>query len=185
MRCESGQGVLACLERLSLNIRCEKAEMIVKKGVSALLMDVDGTLTDGKIYMSPGGESVKAFHVKDGYGIREILPRHGIIPVIVTGRVSEIVKRRGAELGISHIYQGVEDKGACVRAVSSTLHIPLSDMAFIGDDLNDLPAMRLCGTAGCPADAVDAVREICHFISAVPGGQGAVREFIQWLTVEM
>lgn len=150
-------------------------------GISALLMDVDGTLTDGKIYISAEGEGFKAFDVKDGYGICRLLPQYGITPVIVTGRTSEIVARRGAELGITNIYQGVEDKGACVRAISAQLGIPLAEMAFMGDDLNDLPAMELCGVAGCPADAVDGVREICDFIAEAPGGRGAVREFIQWL----
>lgn len=153
----------------------------MNKGISALLMDVDGTLTDGRIYMSAEGELFKAFHAKDGYGIREILPQYKIVPMIITGRTSEIVSCRAAELGISQIYQGVRDKAACVQKISSALDIPLSQMAFIGDDLNDLPALQLCGTAGCPADAVDEVKKICHFISAKPGGQGAVREFIQWL----
>lgn len=153
----------------------------MSKKVSILFMDVDGTLTDGRIHISASGEIFKSFHVRDGYGIRMILPQNQIIPVIMTGRTSEIVTRRAEELGICHIYQGVDDKAACVRGVSAALGISLLNAAFIGDDLNDLPGMALCGVKGCPADAVGGVKEQCDFISQNPGGQGAVREFIDWL----
>lgn len=149
--------------------------------ISALLMDVDGTLTDGRVHISAAGECFKSFHVKDGYGIRWLLPQNAIIPVIVTGRISEIVAHRARELGISAVYQGIADKAACVQEISAALRIPLKEMAFIGDDLNDLSAMRLCGVRGCPADAVGDVRAVSDFISEKPGGQGAVREFIEWL----
>ena len=106
------------------------------RNIKWLVMDVDGTMTDGKIYMGASGETFKAFDVKDGYAIHEILPKYGI---------------------------------------------DVSQIAYIGDDLIDLEPMKLCGVSGCPADAVDEIRKISSFVSGKRGGDGAVREFIEWL----
>lgn len=144
-------------------------------------MDVDGTLTDGKIYMGGNGEVVKAFDIKDGFGIHDILPQHEITPIIITGRTSAIVERRAEELGIRHLYQGIRDKAACLRTIASKHNIPFEQMACIGDDQNDLPMMELCGLSGCPGDAVQAVKDKCDYICVYSGGHGAVREFIEWL----
>ncbi len=152
--------------------------------IRLLALDVDGTLTNGRIYLSAQGELFKAFHVKDGYGIRILLPRHQIIPVVITGRSSAIVKERCQELGIQHVYQGVAEKGECLKKVSRELAIPLKWAACMGDDENDLSMMSLCGICGCPADAADAVRKRCVFVSRLAGGCGAVREFIEWLIKE-
>lgn len=146
-----------------------------------LVLDVDGTLTDGKINMGPSGEQFKSFDVKDGYGIKLLLPEHEIIPVIITGRVSAIVENRARELGVEHLYQGVEDKAACLRKVAQGLGIPLEQAACMGDDLNDLPMMELCGFAACPSDAVRIVKERCGYVCSAAGGHGAVREFVEWL----
>lgn len=151
------------------------------KKIRLLLMDVDGTLTDGKIYMGEQGEAMKAFDVKDGYGIHELLPQYGIVPVIITGRTSKIVENRAAELGVTELYQGRHEKLETMREILDRFHCPPEEAAYIGDDLLDLPCMRLCGVRGCPADAVPAVREISHFVSTKAGGNGAVREFIEWL----
>ncbi len=146
-----------------------------------LVMDVDGTLTDGKIYMGPEGEAMKAFNIKDGYGIHDMLPRAGITPVIITGRKSAIVENRGKELGISEIHQGVKDKVLKLREVCGDPGCT----AYIGDDSNDLPSMEAVraagGKTGCPADAVRAVKETADFVSEFRGGDGAVRDFIEWL----
>ena len=150
--------------------------------VRVLVMDVDGTLTDGKINISYQGELYKSFDVKDGYGILKILPEFGITPVIITGRTSGIVEHRSAELNIKHLYQGVTDKAVCLNMVVDTLHVSYDQVACIGDDLNDLPMMKLCGMKGCPSDAVSEVRAICDYVCKAAGGQGAVREFIEWLT---
>jgi len=149
--------------------------------VRLLFMDVDGTLTDGKIYMGSRGEAFKAFDIKDGYGIHEILPRHGIVPVILTGRTSKIVENRAAELGITELYQGKHEKLEAMREVLGRFHCPPEEAAYIGDDLLDLPCMQLCGLSGCPADAVPAVKAAADFVSAKTCGNGAVREFIDWL----
>ncbi len=146
-----------------------------------LIMDVDGTLTDGKIYMGDSGELMKAFNCKDGYGIHEILMPAGIEPVIVTGRQSNIVCNRCRELGITRIYQGVTNKIEQIKSITADL----SQVAYIGDDLNDFQAMSLVrdagGFVGCPADAAAQVKEIAHFVSDKNGGDGAVRTFIEWL----
>ena len=149
--------------------------------ISILAMDVDGTLTDGKIHISPQGELFKSFHVKDGYGIHVLLSEYNIIPVIITGRKSEILEYRAKELGVKQVYQGIADKAKCICTVASSMNVPLKMVACIGDDLNDMPMMQLCGVRGCPADAAFEIKEICNYICKTNGGSGAVREFIDWL----
>ena len=150
-------------------------------------MDVDGTLTDGKIYMGTNGEIMKAFNIKDGYGIHDILPKIGVTPIIITGRVSEIVINRCKEIGIKYLFQGVFDKKERLQTFLSDINGCLCEVAFIGDDLNDMPCMQFVkeagGIVGSPADACEQVREISHFISKIKGGDGAVRDFIDYLSV--
>ncbi|MBC8538388.1 3-deoxy-D-manno-octulosonate 8-phosphate phosphatase [Christensenellaceae bacterium NSJ-63] len=154
------------------------------KKVKYLIMDVDGTLTDGKIYMSGHGEAYKAFNIKDGYGIHDIAIPAGIIPVIITGRSSDIVLQRGSELGIKDIYQGVIDKIEKMQSVAPDL----SKVAYIGDDINDLSCMLLIkeagGLVGCPKNAARQVIEVSDYIADHNGGEGAVRDFIEWLLDE-
>lgn len=149
--------------------------------IKYLVMDVDGTLTDGKIYIGPSGEAVKAFNVKDGCGIHDILIPAGIVPVIITGRSSEIVQNRCREIGIKEIYQGVGDKLQKLKEIVDQL----DSAAYIGDDINDLSCMMAVkeagGIAGCPADAAEQVKEIADFISRHNGGDGAVRDFIEFI----
>ena len=149
--------------------------------IKLLIMDVDGTLTDGKIYTSANGEIMKAFNVKDGYGIAQILPRINVTPVIITGRKSEIVEKRVFELGIKHVYQGISDKLAMLKTVAAEMSACADEIAYIGDDLNDLECIEFCGFTACPADAVtDVVREV-DYICSINGGCGAVREFIDYI----
>lgn len=149
--------------------------------IKYLVMDVDGTLTDGKIYMSPLGEAIKVFNIKDGCGIHDILPMNNIIPVIITGRNSEIVLNRCKELGISEIYQGVKDKVEKLLDITNDL----STVAYIGDDINDLPCMNAIkkndGVTGCPADSAKQVLDVADYTSSYKGGDGAVRDFIEWI----
>lgn len=151
--------------------------------IRLLFMDVDGTMTDGKIYMGDSGEIMKAFDIKDGYGIHEILPEHGIIPVIITGRSSEIVKNRANELGIYELYQGKHDKVGAMQQVIEKYNCTPDSAAYIGDDILDLPCIKLCGVSACPSDAVLGVQMACDYICKAAGGQGAVREFIEWLVL--
>ena len=149
--------------------------------IKYLIMDVDGTMTDGKIYMSPTGEAMKAFNIKDGCGIHDILIPAGIQPVILTARTSDIVYNRACELGVTEIYQGVRDKVQKLLEITSELN----QAAYIGDDINDLPCMEIIkragGVIGCPADAVAQVKAAADYISPFKGGDGAVRGFIEWL----
>jgi 3-deoxy-D-manno-octulosonate 8-phosphate phosphatase (KDO 8-P phosphatase) len=145
--------------------------------IKILVMDVDGTLTDGKIYIGSEGEMLKAFNVKDGLGISK-LRTHNIIPAIITGRESEILKRRSEELKIEELYQGEENKIEKLKELVERYRCSFSEVAYIGDDENDLECMKVCGFTCCPADAVDSVKKEVNFISSKTGGNGAVREFI-------
>ena len=149
--------------------------------VKLLFMDVDGTLTDGKIYMGQDGEVMKAFDIKDGYAIHELLPQYGITPVIITGRISKIVENRAKELGIEELYQGRHEKTDTMMQVVEQHGCAMEETAYIGDDVLDLPCMELCGVCACPADAVEEVRKAVDYVCHAPGGCGAVREFIEWL----
>ena len=147
--------------------------------IKLLVMDVDGTLTDGKIYMGENGEVMKAFNIKDGYAIAHMLPEMGIIPVIITGRESKIVENRAKELGITELYQGVGNKLAQLKKVAEKYYATPEEIAYIGDDLNDLECIDYCGFSACPADAVDDVKGKCDYICKTVAGEGAVRELIE------
>jgi 3-deoxy-D-manno-octulosonate 8-phosphate phosphatase (KDO 8-P phosphatase) len=145
--------------------------------VSVILMDVDGVLTDGRIYMGPEGETGRCFHVRDGQGVRHG-QRGGLIFGIISGREADVVRRRAAELYITEVHQGVYDKGECLRGVLERLGLPAERACFIGDDLADARVMRQVGFAAAPADAVPEIRAIAHHVTASAGGDGAVREVI-------
>ena len=157
-----------------------------------LVMDVDGTLTDGKIYIGQQGELMKAFNVKDGYGISVLLPAADMVPVIITGRESRIVEMRCKELGIRDCYQRVSDKMQCLRSILQRYssfdgkNYTLADVAYIGDDMTDYSCLKAIAEAGgctaCPADAVEEIKELVGFVCLKNGGDGAVREFIEYLT---
>ena len=150
-----------------------------KNKIKMLVMDVDGTLTDGKIYMGENGEVMKAFDIKDGYAIAHMLPEMGIIPVIITGRTSKIVENRAKELGITELYQGKLNKIDTLLAVMEKYGCNKENVAYIGDDLPDIPCMKECGFVGCPADAVDEVKEISDYVCKNVAGHGSVRELIE------
>lgn len=145
--------------------------------IKLLAMDVDGTMTDGRIYMGPDGEALKAFDVKDGYGIAAFR-KNGGIPAVITGRRSRIVEQRCAELGITEIHQGVSDKLACLMELAERLGLDREEVAYMGDDLNDLACIRYAGASACPADAEEAVKSAADYVCRSSGGRGAVREFL-------
>ena len=147
--------------------------------IKLLAMDVDGTLTDGHIYMGAEGEVFKAFDVKDGYAIVNLLPLLQVIPVIITGRSSEIVEHRAAELRITELYQGVGNKLEKLKEIASKCGISESEIAYIGDDLNDIPCIHYAVFSGCPCDAVEEVKKSVNYVCGSKAGQGAVREFIE------
>ena len=146
-----------------------------------MIMDVDGTLTDGKIHIGENGEVFKSFNVKDGYGIVKILPMLNIKPCILTGRLSKIVLRRANELNISLVFQNISDKKSQIDKICRDMKIDLKDVIYIGDDLNDIEALKLCGFKACPNDACDEVKSVCDYVSTYNGGDGAVRDIINFL----
>jgi 3-deoxy-D-manno-octulosonate 8-phosphate phosphatase (KDO 8-P phosphatase) len=154
--------------------------MIIDKDLSKikmLVMDVDGTLTDGKIYVGDNGEVFKAFNVKDGYRLINI-EKYNIIPVIITGKKSEILAKRAAELRIEEVHQGIEDKLTVLDEVINRYHLTYESVAYIGDDINDIDCMKVCYLKACPADAISEVLGIVDYVCKSTGGNGAVRELI-------
>lgn len=151
------------------------------KIIKYLIMDVDGTLTDGKLYIGNEGELFKAFNIKDGCGIHDILIPAGITPVILTGRKSDIVYNRCSELGITEIHQGITNKLDILNGITDDL----SCVAYMGDDINDLLCMKMIkevgGVIGCPKDAVPSVISISDYVAEHNGGEGAVRDFIEFI----
>lgn len=152
--------------------------------IKLLVMDVDGTMTDGRIYIGTNGELMKAFDVRDGYAIAHILPALLITPVIITGRISAIVEQRAAELGITELHQGVNDKLTTLMHIAEKFHASPEEIAYIGDDLNDLDCIRYCGCTACPADSAREVLVSANHVCKHNGGRGAIRDFIEILKEE-
>lgn len=148
------------------------------KNVRLIAMDVDGVMTGSEIIYTGTGEELKIFNVKDGLGISMAI-REGYQMAIVTGRISPIVDKRAGELSIHHVIQAQKNKMRGIEMLVEKTGIPPEEMAYIGDDLPDMSAMTIVGLAACPADAVDDVKKLCHYICEKPGGKGAVREFIE------
>lgn len=138
-------------------------------------MDVDGVLTDGRIWLSDSGIESKAFDTQDGFGIRQLL-RAGLEVAVISGRKSPAVEKRMAELGVSHVFLGCDDKVAVFDSLISQLGIDTANTAYIGDDLPDLPLLRRAGIGIAVANAVAAVRAECAVTTTTSGGYGAVRE---------
>ena len=149
-------------------------------GMKAAIFDVDGVLTDGRIYIGEQGETVKAFATLDGHGL-ELLKLGGIEPLVITGRDSPAVRRRLADLGIAHAVFGAHDKLAAALPLLSTLGLVWGDVAAIGDDWPDLPLLCRAAFACAPANAHAEVKAIAHHVTAAAGGHGAAREFCDLL----
>jgi 3-deoxy-D-manno-octulosonate 8-phosphate phosphatase (KDO 8-P phosphatase) len=145
-----------------------------------LVLDVDGVLTDGCIIYDNSGVETKAFNIKDGLGIK-LLQAANIEVAIITGRQSTMVERRAAELGITRLIQGREDKLSALNELLPELGLNSEQVAYMGDDLPDLAAIQLVGLGCCPADAVNEVREAANWIATTNGGRGAVRELAEQL----
>jgi len=143
--------------------------------VRALITDVDGVLTDGGMYFDRGGQALKRFNVKDGYIVRP-MQRSGVLMAWVTGDDSDITRARAAKMGVDELCSGVDDKGRCVRELLVRHGIGSGEAVFMGDDLNDLPAMDQVGFCACPADASPQVLRRADLITSAKGGEGAVRE---------
>lgn len=146
--------------------------------IKAIILDVDGTLTDGKLYIGNDGEELKAFSIKDGLAIVGAL-ENNINICIITGKISKIVEKRSQELGIKEIHQGISNKREKLDEICKKYNYSYNEIAYMGDDLNDYGIMEIVSYKGVPADGAEELFEIADFISKKNGGDGAVREFIK------
>lgn len=156
--------------------------LLAAQAVRVVFFDVDGVFTDGGLYLSDQGETLKRFHILDGLGIK-LLQRAGITPVVITGRDSAPLRARLSALGVNQVDYGTEDKAPAAQARLAALGLDWSQAAALGDDWPDLPVLRRCALAAAPAQAHPEVRAIAHYITQSPGGQGAVRELCDLLLV--
>ena len=151
-------------------------------GMKAAIFDVDGVLTDGRIYIGADGETVKAFSTLDGHGLK-LLREGGIEPLVISGRDSAALRRRVADLGLVHAVYGARDKLAVANTLLGALGLAWADIAVIGDDWPDLPLLARAGFACAPANAHAEVKAIAHHVTVAAGGHGAAREFCDLLLV--
>ena len=149
-------------------------------GIRCLVLDVDGVLTKGEITYTSSGEELKTFHAKDGMGLA-IAHAMGLQTAIITGRTSPIVERRAKELKISHVQMGSHNKSVGLQVVLDTLQVEPQEVAYMGDDLNDLGVMSRVGLAMTPQDGVPEIKDIAHYICQANGGEGAVREAVEYI----
>ncbi|MFE8072108.1 HAD family hydrolase [Marinobacteraceae bacterium S3BR75-40.1] len=152
----------------------------VAASISLLVLDVDGVLTDGRLYFSAQGDELKAFNILDGHGIK-MLQKQGVTVAIITGRVSPLTERRAGDLGIKHLLQGREDKRVALEELTAQLAIPLTQVAYMGDDLPDLGAIRAAGLGVSVPNGHWFVRQHAHWCTRSKGGEGAVRELADQL----
>lgn len=148
------------------------------RAVRLLVMDVDGVLTDGRMFLTERGDELKAFHSRDGVAIA-LARQAGLRTAMVTGESSTIAKTRGDRLGVDAVVLGARRKGDAVEALCAQFGVPLPAAAFVGDDLLDIPALQRVGLAVAVADAAPEVRAVCHLVTRAAGGRGAVRECVE------
>lgn len=152
------------------------AEIVARaRAVRMLVFDVDGVLTDGSLFYGDHGEEYKAFNSRDGHGIK-MLRATGIATAIITGRTSQVVIHRARNLGIAHIFQGAEDKLAAFEKLLDASGLTAGEIAYMGDDVVDLPVLRRCGLAITVPDAPAEVKARCHLVTRAAAGRGAARE---------
>ena len=149
--------------------------------IKLLLTDVDGVLTDNGVYYSEAGEVMKRFSIRDGMGVERLRKLCGIETGIITGELSPSVTRRAEKLSIIELHLGVKDKLERLSEILERTQFQLSEIAYIGDDVNDLAVLEAAGISACPADAMDSVCDIVDYVCENKGGYGAFREFAEWL----
>ena len=159
-------------KKVSLSARVRRIRMV--------LLDVDGVLTDGGLYYTAEGHELKRFHAHDGYGIQRGR-ESGLLFGIISGRTTPIVEARARVLKIEDVIQGADDKVAAMREIQRRRQIADDEFAFIGDDLFDIPLLRTVGLSAAPPNARREVRESVHYVTRSPGGEGAVRDFIDFI----
>ena len=156
--------------------------LLAAQGVRVAFFDVDGVLTDGGLYLSEQGETLKRFHILDGLGLK-LLQQAGIAPAVITGRDSKPLRTRLAALGVTHVHYGTEDKAPAAQKTLDALGLDWSHAAAIGDDWPDLPVLRRCAFAAAPSNAHAEVKAAAAYVTTAGGGQGAAREFCDLLLV--
>lgn len=149
--------------------------------IKLLLADCDGVLTDGGVYYSASGEEMKRFSIRDGMGVARLRKLVGVETGIITGENSDIVLRRAEKLMIKEYYPGVQDKLAKLKEILQNMNLTPDQIAFIGDDVNDLEIMKYAGLSACPADAVSLIINIASVVLKNKGGNGAFREFAEMI----
>ena len=150
------------------------------KRVRLMLFDVDGVLTDGRLWYGPAGEALKAFSALDGHGLK-MLQQSGVHVALLSGRSSPAVAARAAELGVADALQGIEDKRAAFESLAARLGIAPAEAGYMGDEVVDLPVLRRCGFACAPREAHELVRAHAHYVAGAPAGAGAAREVCEFV----
>ena len=148
--------------------------------IKMFLTDCDGVLTDGGMYYTENGDEMKKFNTRDGMGL-SLLHEHGIITGIITGEKAELVRNRGSKLELDEVLLGVSNKLESAEELAKKYNVSLAEIAYIGDDLNDVELLKNVGFSACPSDATDEVKSVVEYISSKKGGEGAVRDFIHWI----
>ena len=149
--------------------------------IELLILDVDGTLTDGSIFHTNDGDELKAFDVKDGLAVASWTKKLGKKVAIITGRTSKVVEKRAAELQVSHLFQGVDNKDEIIEQILQEESLKWENVAAIGDDLNDYKMLKRASLSFCPNDAVEDIRSLVNVVCKSKGGEGAVREMIEYI----
>lgn len=149
------------------------------KDIKLLLTDCDGVLTDGGVYYGEQGEVLKKFNIRDGMGVERLRKIVGVETGIITGELSLAVKRRAEKLQIVEFFWGIKDKPAVLREIMFRLKLKPENIAYIGDDVNDIDTLKMVGMAACPADAISFVKDVAHYVCQAKGGEGCFREFAE------
>ena len=161
------------------------------KNVTAFIFDYDGVMTDGTVYMDSNGDPLRTSNVKDGYAL-QLAGKLGYHLAVISGAVVTNITKRLNMLGVTDVFTGIPDKVVKLEEYMEQYGLKPEQIVYVGDDIPDLPVMRLVGVAACPADAAPEIRQICHFISERPGGRGCVRDIIEqtlkvqgkWMTAD-
>jgi 3-deoxy-D-manno-octulosonate 8-phosphate phosphatase (KDO 8-P phosphatase) len=149
--------------------------------IKLLITDCDGVLTDGGVYYSANGEELKKFNLRDGMGVERLRKICGIDTGIMTGENSPIVARRAEKLQMKHLFLGIKDKKQCLTEILPSLNISPDEIAYIGDDMNDYEVIKMVGLSASPADGFGLIKETVDYICSQNGGDGAFREFAEWI----
>ncbi len=159
--------------------------MIKNEKIKLLVLDVDGTLTDGGVYLSEKGDEMKKFNTKDGLAIRYLTKQNFQVGIISASLSQQIILNRAKMLGVQHVYIGEKNKLQVLQEWMQKMKLNFSEIAYVGDDVNDFEVMQNVGLSACPADAIDKIKSIAHHILVRKGGDACVREFIERFITEI